>query len=131
MRVRRKQMVFWFSVIAVVLIFWLSKGLLFFERETRDDNLDLCLEYKKNSFHGRVIKTEISENRGTFIMTILEEGVRSERFTYCLEYPESRIQVGDSIYKPVGEFVYYIFKESSSSNIDTAYCDPSYCNRWK
>ena len=132
MKIRNSQLRFLGSLALVVIIILLTRGLFNFDKKVKRNNSEICIEYERESFSGRILDTYRSENRGTFVFILLEGGdEKKERYNYCLVYPEAYLEKGDSIYKVPNSFEYHIYKGGDSSQEEVIRCEDNYCDKWK
>ena len=103
-----------------------------FDKRSIEKSRRICFDYYAESYAGLVVDVyKDKENRGTFVFILLEDEEQGEHYNYCLVYPESYIEKGDSIYKPPNSFTYHIFKEGDGSKERVISCDEDYCDKWR
>jgi hypothetical protein len=131
MKIRTSQLRFLGSLALVIVIILLTRGLFNFDEKVKENNKEVCIEYKRESFSGRILDTYKSENRGTFVFILMEDGKEKEHYNYCILYPEAYIEKGDSIYKVPNSFEYHIYRGGDPSQKEVLHCEDNHCDKWK
>ena len=99
-------------VLLVIVILVIARVLFWgFELNLEGQNQKVCLERKQSQVSGRIVSYyRDKSNKDEFTMRLDQGALLTTYVNYAINRPEKYIELGDSLYKPKGEFRYFIYK---------------------